>query len=88
MTKPPGLRTTISVTVSLLTTLFTLGCVSSASSPTYVANPITNRETLSQVSTINALLAGVYDGILTVGELKGYGDFGIGTFEGLDGEMV
>ncbi len=79
---------TTSVIVSCLTTLFTLGCAPSFSSATYAANPIANRETLSQVSTINALMAGVYDGIITSGELKGYGDFGIGTFDGLDGEMV
>jgi acetolactate decarboxylase len=41
-----------------------------------------------QTSTIDALMAGVYDGVITCGELKKHGDFGIGTFEGLDGEMV
>ena len=43
---------------------------------------------LTQISTIDALLAGDYDGTITVGELKSYGDFGIGTFDGLDGEMI
>jgi acetolactate decarboxylase len=46
------------------------------------------RETLTQISTIDAILNGVYDGVMTIGELKKYGDFGIGTFEGLDGEML
>jgi acetolactate decarboxylase len=46
------------------------------------------RETLMQVSTIDALMNGVYDGVMTTGELKKYGDFGIGTFEALDGEML
>ena len=41
-----------------------------------------------QVSTINALLQGVYDGEETVKELKQHGDFGIGTFDALDGEMI
>lgn len=41
-----------------------------------------------QVSTINALLEGVYDGDMTYGALKEHGDFGIGTFNGLDGEMI
>ncbi len=45
-------------------------------------------DTLFQVSTIDALLQGVYDGEVTVGELKKQGDFGIGTFHGLDGEMI
>lgn len=41
-----------------------------------------------QVSTINALLQGVYDGEITFKELKQHGDFGIGTFNALDGEMI
>ena len=41
-----------------------------------------------QTSTISALLAGVYDGELTVRELLAHGDFGVGTFDQLDGEMV
>lgn len=41
-----------------------------------------------QVSTINALLQGLYDGELTCGQLRQQGDLGIGTFDGLDGEMV
>jgi acetolactate decarboxylase len=41
-----------------------------------------------QTSTIDALLQGVYDGDMTFGELRKHGDFGIGTFNGLDGEMV
>jgi acetolactate decarboxylase len=46
------------------------------------------RNTVFQVSTIDALLAGVYDGDLTLRELRRHGDFGIGTFDNLDGEMV
>lgn len=41
-----------------------------------------------QNSTINALLEGVYDGSMTYGELRRHGDFGLGTFNALDGEMV
>ncbi len=41
-----------------------------------------------QNSTIDALLAGVFDGDLTCGELLQHGDFGIGTFDALDGEMI
>lgn len=43
---------------------------------------------ITQVATIDALLAGVYDGHMSLSTLRGYGDFGIGTFEGLDGEMI
>ncbi len=33
-------------------------------------------------------MAGVYDGVTNVGKLKEYGDFGLGTIDKLDGEMV
>jgi acetolactate decarboxylase len=41
-----------------------------------------------QTSTMGALLDGVYDGDVTIRELLGHGDFGLGTFNGLDGEML
>lgn len=44
--------------------------------------------TLYQVSTAGALVEGVYQGAVTVGRLREHGDFGLGTFENLDGEMV
>jgi acetolactate decarboxylase len=43
---------------------------------------------LYQFSTIQALMEGVYDGAAPVSALKGRGDMGLGTFDGLDGEMV
>lgn len=43
---------------------------------------------LYQYSTLAALMAGNYEGQATVGELAAKGDFGLGTFNGLDGEMV
>lgn len=45
-------------------------------------------DVLFQISTINALLEGIYDGENTLKELKRYGDFGLGTFNALDGEML
>lgn len=47
-----------------------------------------HRHEIDQVSTIAALLNGAYDGEVTVGELLTHGDFGLGTFDHLDGEMV
>jgi len=47
-----------------------------------------DRDVLFQTSTISALLEGAYDGQTTVRELKTRGDFGLGTFDALDGEMV
>lgn len=46
------------------------------------------RDALYQVSTIQALCAGDYDGQASVGALRRRGDFGLGTFHGLEGEMV
>jgi len=46
------------------------------------------RDTVFQASTIDALLAGVYEGDISCRRLLKHGDFGIGTFDGLDGEMV
>ena len=46
------------------------------------------QDTLAQISTIDALLAGLYDGQMTLGDLKQYGNFGLGTFHALDGEML
>jgi acetolactate decarboxylase len=44
--------------------------------------------TLFQRSTIGALLAGIFDGDEPIGTLLERGDFGLGTFNALDGEMV
>ena len=41
-----------------------------------------------QTSTMGALLDGIYDGDVTIAELLTHGDFGLGTFNHLDGEMV
>ena len=43
---------------------------------------------LYQYSIIDALMAGVFDGDLTIGKLKNKGDFGIGTFNKVDGELM
>jgi acetolactate decarboxylase len=48
----------------------------------------TSSAVLFQVSTIDALLSGVYDGDVTIRELKKHGDFGLGTFNKIDGEML
>ena len=45
-------------------------------------------QTVFQTSTVNALMEGASTGDMTMGELKTHGDFGLGTFEGLDGEMI
>ena len=41
-----------------------------------------------QVSSLAALLKGEYDGSTSFGQLKKQGDFGLGTVNGLDGEVI
>jgi acetolactate decarboxylase len=54
------------------------------------ANPstTTNDDTIFQVSTLNSLSAGNFDGNWTIGELRSHGNTGIGTLNSLDGEMI
>jgi acetolactate decarboxylase len=73
--------------MKLKITIITLALVLAVTGIT-ACGPAPQRETLVQVSTIDAILNGVYDGVMTIGELEKYGDFGIGTFAGLDGEML
>lgn len=44
--------------------------------------------TIYQVSTSGALVQGVYQGCVQVGDILRHGDFGLGTFDGLDGEGI
>lgn len=46
------------------------------------------RDVIFQASTIGALLDGVYDGDMSLAELRRHGDFGIGTINALDGELI
>ncbi|MHB1000362.1 MAG: acetolactate decarboxylase [Armatimonadota bacterium] len=47
-----------------------------------------SKDTIYQISTIDALMTGLYDGTESIKQLKKQGDTGIGTFDQLDGEMV
>jgi len=51
----------------------------------YLEKPI---HTLFQISTSGALVAGVYDREVGVQTILEHGNFGLGTFANLDGEMV
>ena len=64
-----------SITVAILATVLISGC-------------FRDSERICQFSTINALMAGCYQGQFKCGDLTRMGDFGIGTFDKLDGEMV
>lgn len=65
--------------------LVTAGLLLAAAQPDCLAE---QTGILFQYSTINALLSGRYDGDMRFAELARHGDFGIGTFNGLDGEMI
>ncbi|VDZ59901.1 Alpha-acetolactate decarboxylase [Serratia odorifera] len=41
-----------------------------------------------QISLMSALIGGVYEGDVTIAELLRHGDFGLGTFNHLDGELI
>ena len=43
---------------------------------------------VTQASTVNAVLNGLYDGEMTFGDLKKYGNFGIGYFHKMGGEAL
>lgn len=47
-----------------------------------------NRDCLFQIATIESLLQGNYRGFFSIEQMKRYGNFGLGTFHNLDGEMV
>lgn len=62
------------------------GCTGNISAS--IGTPDELKDTIYQVSTLNSLLMGNYDGYESVEVLKNNGDLGIGTFDTLDGEMV
>jgi len=50
--------------------------------------PESRQHELFQTSTIEALLGGAFDGDLTLSEILQHGDLGLGTLNGLDGELI
>jgi acetolactate decarboxylase len=48
----------------------------------------TGSDTLYQLTPYNTFITGKYAGVMPYSELEKHGDFGTGTFDGLDGEMV
>jgi acetolactate decarboxylase len=67
------------------------GLAGCGSIPATTSEPVAaaqDGETLTQVSTYPALQMGQFDGDVTFAQLAQSGDFGLGTFDGLDGEMV
>ena len=50
--------------------------------------PATRPHELFQTSTIEALLGGAFDGDVSLAEILQHGDLGLGTLNGLDGELI
>ena len=65
--------------------LFAVSAVSAQSS-LFLSN--NNDDAMYQVSLMQAFMHGEYDGVVTVGDFKAHGDIGLGTFEGVNGEMI
>lgn len=72
------MKTTTKISMFLLTLCMTIALAVGAQAG----------DTIYQYSTIDALLAGLYDGEMTIEQLKHQGDFGLGTLNGLDGELI
>ena len=68
--------------------LTSCGSASSSSDSKKTETSTADRETIFQVSLLQGLTLGDYYGSVTVGELKQKGDTGIGTFEGVNGELI
>jgi len=69
------------ISLILMVVLFTVGLI-------VFGQPVKARDALYQVSVLDGLLKGDYDGKLTLREIRKYGDFGLGTFDRLDGEAI
>ena len=54
----------------------------------HLTAPVQNRDVMYQISLLQGLTQGDYRGSVTVAELKQHGDIGIGTFDGLNGELI
>lgn len=76
--------------IFLLLALVVAGCSSSNSKTAGLKAAAAggHNDMLYQYSIIDALLAGVYDGNMTFAGIRKHGDFGIGTFNHLDGELL
>ena len=69
-----------------LVTAALAGILTIGSSQAYAAQA--DRESIVQVALLQSLAQGYFGGTITSGELRALGDTGIGTFEGLNGEMI
>ena len=67
------------------------GLLAASCSAQKIATPVSkteNTDRVYQYSLFTALANSVYDGTMTVAGVKTKGDMGLGTYNGLDGEMI
>ena len=62
--------------------------VSAVSAQNFLFLNNNDNDSMYQVSLMQAFMHGEYDGVISVGALKSHGDIGLGTFEGVNGEMI
>ena len=65
------------IVLIFISTVFASGCASKNTG-----------DTVFQKSTVDSLERGDFEGDITVSEIKKLGDLGLGTFNGIDGEMI
>ena len=73
-------KTSIVAACALAGVLALAGCAQTPATPAKEQAGTQNRETMFQVSLLQSLTEGDFEGSVTVGELKKHGDTGIGTF--------
>lgn len=81
------MRKTWSLTIVGIALIYLVNGDASGAKLGFCANRV-NRDTLFQASVFRALDRGMYDGSTTMETLVRNGDFGLGTFDNIDGEMV
>lgn len=59
-----------------------------AGSVCYATPSVSERESLNQIALLQSLAQGYFGGTVKVRDMRSLGDIGIGTFEGLNGEMI
>ena len=89
MNSPPASAVPRAVISRAIFTAIGLGLtlVSSCNRADPVPHAVGNDQ-ITQVSVINALMIGRYDGVMSIRELLRYGDLGVGTLDHLDGELI
>ncbi|KAA0992791.1 acetolactate decarboxylase [Dyadobacter aurulentus] len=78
------------LSISFITILITFcaGCKSTRLTQKNIETSLADQDFMYQYSIIDALMAGVFDGDLNIAGLKTKGDFGVGTFNKVDGELM